>query len=143
VGFAGAGAVTAGFGVAGAGCGVDCAKTAVARDREIPATSVANKSLIACLQLTEGRSYRLSPEYVLNDTSVGLKMIKIACTHVWAHPHAERGSLTVSLPPSFRCGVCAFAETARRIAVPCNGGSDGQTNRDGPQRRYPAQFRCK
>src|SRR6202171_5425929 len=51
--------------------------------------------------------------------------------------------LTVSLPRTFRCWVCALAETARTIPVPCNGGSDGQTNRDGSHRRYPAQFRCE
>src|SRR5713101_4738909 len=51
--------------------------------------------------------------------------------------------LTVSLPRTFRCWVCALAETAGRIPVPCNGGSDGHTNRDGSHRRYQAQFRCE
>src|SRR6266481_5232205 len=51
--------------------------------------------------------------------------------------------LTVSLPRMFRCWVCALAETAHRIPVRCNGGSDGHTNRDGSHRRYPAQFRCE
>jgi hypothetical protein len=37
----------------------------------------------------------------------------------------------------------AFAEIARRILASYNGGSDGHTNRDGPHRRYPAQFRCE
>src|SRR5712672_3134894 len=51
--------------------------------------------------------------------------------------------VTVSLPRTFRCWVCALAETAHRIPVRCNGGSDGHTNRDGSHRRYPAQFRCE
>src|ERR1700738_5476954 len=51
--------------------------------------------------------------------------------------------LTVCLPRTFRCLVCALADTPRRIPVPCNGGSNGHTNRDGSHWRYPAQFRCE
>src|ERR1700730_9223681 len=56
---------------------------------------------------------------------------------------ANEPRVTVNLPRTFRCRVCALAETARKISGPCNGGSDGYTNRDGSHRRYPAQFRCE
>jgi hypothetical protein len=56
---------------------------------------------------------------------------------------AEVRCLSPVTLPRARCSVCAIAETARRIPVSCNGGSDGHTNRDGSYWRYSAQFRCE